>query len=135
MDTEVVEKDACAVCKHDWPQDSSCTLLCEAEIGCDLEFHTYCLDPPLKEHPGEHRKWLCPACHYIGKSAELKQYFDYNSKSKMMGCLQSKFREMINSPAIIGNCIRLTTLRNVHTGNSMKYSILFYADLYRANCW
>lgn len=46
---------ACRVCfgKHNY--DS--ILLCD---GCDDEYHTFCLEPPLKSVPKS--KWMCPSC-------------------------------------------------------------------------
>lgn len=42
----------CLTCDHD--DDHANLLLCE---GCNDEYHTYCLDPPLKSvPPGD---WFC----------------------------------------------------------------------------
>jgi len=47
---------ACRVCfgKH----QQSKLLLCDA---CDEEYHTFCLDPPIKLPPPD-QKWFCPSC-------------------------------------------------------------------------
>ncbi|XP_009762755.1 methyl-CpG-binding domain-containing protein 9 [Nicotiana sylvestris] len=49
------EEGLCKVCGMD--KDDVNVLLCD---GCDSEYHTYCLDPPLIKVPdGE---WYCPSC-------------------------------------------------------------------------
>lgn len=49
------EEEGCAVCGFD--DDHANLLLCE---GCNGEFHTYCLHPPLQSVPtGD---WFCARC-------------------------------------------------------------------------
>ncbi|CAN0300560.1 unnamed protein product, partial [Discosporangium mesarthrocarpum] len=45
----------CVACHSGGDEDK--ILLCD---GCDKEFHTYCLDPPLKEVP--EGQWYCVEC-------------------------------------------------------------------------
>ena len=35
------------------------TILCDK---CDQEYHTFCLNPPMKKLPGPDEPWECPAC-------------------------------------------------------------------------
>lgn len=48
---------ACRICFS--KGDTEDTLLCD---GCDAEYHTYCLDPPLSSMPKDDDEWYCPAC-------------------------------------------------------------------------
>ena len=49
---------ACSVCQGRGDEDR--LLLCD---GCEAgAAHTYCLDPPLAEIPGEDEAWFCPRC-------------------------------------------------------------------------
>mmetsp|Transcript_11938 Transcript_11938/g.34485 ORF Transcript_11938/g.34485 Transcript_11938/m.34485 type:complete len:1165 (+) Transcript_11938:106-3600(+) len=50
---------ACRVCfgKHSKSQ----LLLCDR---CDAEYHTFCLDPPLKSVPVS-KSWFCPSCQKV----------------------------------------------------------------------
>ncbi|KAI3670057.1 hypothetical protein L6452_41650 [Arctium lappa] len=51
------ETGICKVCGLN--RDDNNVLLCDKE-GCNAEYHTYCLSPPLSEIPeGE---WYCPEC-------------------------------------------------------------------------
>ncbi|KVH92767.1 Zinc finger, FYVE/PHD-type, partial [Cynara cardunculus var. scolymus] len=51
------ETGICKVCGLN--KDDEKVLLCDTE-GCNAEYHTYCLSPPLSEIPeGE---WYCPTC-------------------------------------------------------------------------
>ncbi len=43
-------------------------LLCDGQ-GCDLEFHTFCLQPPLQTIP--EGSWLCPLCDSNGATLTL----------------------------------------------------------------
>jgi hypothetical protein len=116
-DGDILKDSVCAVCQHDWPQDNSCTLLCQSDIQCPLEFHTYCLDPPLTQPPEDRRDWLCPACHVVGTTAHLWSYLSCLEKHAYLGQVQREFNDLLGYPSIIGNCIRLSTLSGgMHTG-------------------
>ncbi len=52
--------DGCCVCWEN--EDKARTLLCD---GCNCEYHTYCLDPPLHSVPDT--AWFCPRCTRLGK--------------------------------------------------------------------
>lgn len=39
--------------------DDEHMLLCDY---CDDAYHSYCLDPPLTELPGEDEDWVCKHC-------------------------------------------------------------------------
>eukprot|EP01119_Soliformovum_irregulare_P009852 TRINITY_DN2371_c0_g1_i1.p1 TRINITY_DN2371_c0_g1~~TRINITY_DN2371_c0_g1_i1.p1 ORF type:complete len:831 (-),score=259.15 TRINITY_DN2371_c0_g1_i1:1504-3996(-) len=49
------EAKNCEICHK--IENEECTLLCD---GCDREFHTYCLDPPVPEIPKG--AWYCNQC-------------------------------------------------------------------------
>ncbi|KAK9918976.1 hypothetical protein WJX75_008430 [Coccomyxa subellipsoidea] len=54
--------EGCAAC---WSNDDHRNiLLCD---GCDLEFHHYCVVPPLPDIPSG--EWFCPACVRAGNAA------------------------------------------------------------------
>jgi len=62
-----VEQYFCKVCAGG--DDEERMLLCD---GCDDAYHTYCLNPPLKDiPPGD---WLCPVC--IAKVGYLPIYLN-----------------------------------------------------------
>ncbi|CAK4680039.1 hypothetical protein LEN26_007870 [Aphanomyces euteiches] len=55
--------DLCEICNIN--ENDELSLICDA---CDKVYHTYCLDPPLKEiPPGE---WVCPKCDVPQKEPE-----------------------------------------------------------------
>ncbi|CAM6010122.1 unnamed protein product [Sphagnum balticum] len=49
------DDDTCRVCGVD--EDYERIMLCD---GCEAEYHTYCLDPPLQKVP--EGNWFCPSC-------------------------------------------------------------------------
>lgn len=63
------EKDQssfCQVCS--FGDRESKMLLCD---GCDAEYHTFCLDPPLSRIPKG--KWFCPSCKEVLSDTEEKR--------------------------------------------------------------
>ena len=48
---------ACRICFNKFGKER--TILCDK---CDQEYHTFCLNPPLKKLPGPDEPWECPAC-------------------------------------------------------------------------
>ena len=114
-----IESDGCFICQQDWPQDNPHCLLCDSVNPCGLEFHIFCLDPPMAHLPEENRRWLCPACHSIGKTAALKRYLTHSgSDIQVAGSVQQKFRDLCASTLIIGRCVRISSLGgDLHTGN------------------
>lgn len=57
-----LDEGGCFVCKKNNQQDL--ILLCD---GCDGEYHTYCVKPPLRRIPDD--EWFCTACKAKGKGA------------------------------------------------------------------
>lgn len=55
-DDEEKEETGCAACGSNGDQDV--LLVCD---GCEAEYHTFCLDPPLERIP-EADKWFCSVC-------------------------------------------------------------------------
>ncbi|CAN0555176.1 unnamed protein product, partial [Ectocarpus sp. 12 AP-2014] len=49
------------VCKKNDKQDL--ILLCD---GCEGEYHTFCVDPPLRKIPDD--EWFCEHCKATGKA-------------------------------------------------------------------
>jgi len=50
---------ACRICFSKLERETESTLICD---GCDAEYHTNCLDPPLLAIPEAEEEWFCPAC-------------------------------------------------------------------------
>lgn len=48
---------ACRVCFNKFGKEK--TILCDK---CDQEYHTFCLNPPMKKLPTADEPWECPAC-------------------------------------------------------------------------
>ncbi|KAL3801016.1 hypothetical protein HJC23_002309 [Cyclotella cryptica] len=62
---------ACRVCFNKFGKEQ--TILCDK---CDQEYHTFCLNPPMKKLPEEEVEWVCPACiddEKKKKSAEARK--------------------------------------------------------------
>lgn len=57
-----LDEGGCFVCKRNDQQDL--ILLCD---GCDGEYHTYCVKPPLRKIPDS--EWFCDECKADGKGA------------------------------------------------------------------
>lgn len=55
------DEESCRICGVDDDYDN--VLLCD---GCEAEYHTYCLKPPLTKVP--EGKWFCPHCLALEKS-------------------------------------------------------------------
>lgn len=55
-----LDEGGCYICKKNDRQDL--ILLCD---GCEGEFHTFCVDPPLKDIPED--EWFCSSCKAAGK--------------------------------------------------------------------
>lgn len=53
---------ACRICFSKLERETESTLICD---GCDAEYHTSCLDPPLLTIPEAEEEWFCPACTNI----------------------------------------------------------------------
>ncbi|XBH75121.1 hypothetical protein VPH35_101936 [Triticum aestivum] len=60
------EVGICKVCGID--RDDHIVLLCD---GCDAEYHTYCLRPPLTRIP--RGNWFCPSCKLKPERSHLDQ--------------------------------------------------------------
>ncbi|VAH71688.1 unnamed protein product [Triticum turgidum subsp. durum] len=60
------EEGICKVCGID--RDDHVVLLCD---GCDSEYHTYCLNPPLALIP--EGDWFCPSCISDPEKSHLDQ--------------------------------------------------------------
>ncbi|XP_037450311.1 methyl-CpG-binding domain-containing protein 9-like [Triticum dicoccoides] len=60
------EVGICKVCGID--RDDHIVLLCD---GCDAEYHTYCLSPPLTRIP--RGNWFCPSCKLKPERSHLDQ--------------------------------------------------------------
>ena len=59
--------------------DEACMLLCDG-VGCEREFHTYCLTPSLHHiPPGD---WYCPLCSEEGRAEELRRHFEEHEGMK-----------------------------------------------------
>ncbi|KAL4421600.1 hypothetical protein ABPG75_010891 [Micractinium tetrahymenae] len=57
---EVGSWRGCVVC---WSDDDPTRLLpCDT---CDCQWHSYCLEPPLEELPGQTEPFLCPRCQKL----------------------------------------------------------------------
>lgn len=55
-----LDQGGCFVCKRNDQQDL--ILLCD---GCDGEYHTFCVSPPLRKIPDS--EWFCDECKADGK--------------------------------------------------------------------
>ncbi len=55
-----LDQGGCFVCKRNDQQDL--ILLCD---GCDGEYHTFCVQPPLRRIPDD--EWFCKECKAAGK--------------------------------------------------------------------
>lgn len=55
-----LDQGGCYICKNNEKQEL--ILLCD---GCEGEFHTFCIDPPLPKVP--QGPWFCPSCKATGK--------------------------------------------------------------------
>ncbi|CAM9761643.1 unnamed protein product, partial [Scytosiphon promiscuus] len=55
-----LDEGGCFVCKRNDKQ--ALILLCD---GCDGEYHTFCVDPPLRKIPDD--EWFCHECKAAGK--------------------------------------------------------------------
>lgn len=53
-------------------------LSCDTN-GCNAEYHTYCLDPPLKDVPKE--SWQCPTCARPNEPQGTPQILQFVDKS------------------------------------------------------
>lgn len=60
------DEGVCKVCGFDKDDDS--VLLCD---GCDSEYHTYCLNPPLSRIPTGN--WYCPSCVSMAQDATVSR--------------------------------------------------------------
>lgn len=60
-----LDEGGCFVCKRNNKQDL--ILLCD---GCDGEYHTFCVDPPLRKIPDD--EWFCHKCKAAGKGGPKK---------------------------------------------------------------
>jgi len=58
-DNKIIMCAFCGCRKCFGKYDKENLLLCD---DCDVEYHTYCLDPPLKKMPKEDENWFCAAC-------------------------------------------------------------------------
>ena len=68
------EVKACLVCGQGYV-DEDWTLICD---GCEEEFHTYCLSPPLHQIPlGD---WYCPLCCQKGNNNKYILYLYYEKR-------------------------------------------------------
>ncbi|CAM9679400.1 unnamed protein product, partial [Ectocarpus sp. 4 AP-2014] len=56
-----LDQGGCFVCKKNDKQDL--ILLCD---GCEGEYHTFCVDPPLRKIPDD--EWFCEHCKATGKA-------------------------------------------------------------------
>jgi PHD-finger len=76
---------ACRVCfgKHEQTQ----LLLCDL---CDEEYHTFCLDPPMKAVP-DMKRWYCPIC---AKAKSRKQENSNTRSSRRTSTVDVKSREL-----------------------------------------
>lgn len=84
-----LEKYVCEVCRRNDVEDK--LLICN---GCDMSYHTFCLEPPLSEVP--HWDWSCQDCvfeevskphnplgfEYTDKEYTLQTYGDMANKFK-----------------------------------------------------
>ncbi|XP_052196000.1 methyl-CpG-binding domain-containing protein 9 [Diospyros lotus] len=61
------EEGICKICGID--KDDNSVLLCDT---CDAEYHTYCLNPPLRRIP--QGNWYCPSC--IAKKHDVQDASD-----------------------------------------------------------
>lgn len=55
-----LDDGGCFICKKNDKQDL--ILLCD---GCDGEYHTFCVKPPLRKIPDD--EWFCNECKAAGK--------------------------------------------------------------------
>ena len=69
---EESEAGGCIVCGSN--ENTALILLCD---GCDAEYHTFCLDPPLQRVPKD--KWFCHLCSSGGDSYPVLGPNDFNT--------------------------------------------------------
>lgn len=65
-----LDRGGCYICKDNKKQEL--ILLCD---GCEGEFHTFCVDPPLSKVP--QGSWFCPSCKAAGKGVPKSRYNGY----------------------------------------------------------
>lgn len=97
----------CKICqlKTDWDN----ILLCDE---CDLEYHTYCLDPPLDKVPDD-PEWYCPSCK-IDESEIVKPG---ENLKKTKAKKDKATRDWGRGMACVGNTSKCTIVAKNHVGS------------------
>ncbi|KAF9977974.1 hypothetical protein BGZ73_004257 [Actinomortierella ambigua] len=76
-------EDVCEICHSD--ADLSKMLICD---GCELGYHTYCLNPPLAAVPKA--DWYCAKCLIAGEDFGFEEGDEYSLSSFQQKCNQFK---------------------------------------------
>ncbi|XP_032821928.1 E3 ubiquitin-protein ligase UHRF1 isoform X1 [Petromyzon marinus] len=104
---------ACHICGG--KQDPDKQLLCDE---CNMAFHIYCLNPPLRHIPKDDEDWYCPGCKIddgeVVRAGEMLK--ESKKKAKMPSATSNCARDWGKGMACVGRTKECTIVPSNHHG-------------------